>query len=102
MHFLTKIKWLNYTTLLLAIKLKKHEKETIQASPKWGKKGVGAVIPLAFYLFYNFLICSLPFLGRTGKKGMKEEGESFFVLLHFLLVLLLASSLWDFLGLSCK
>ena len=49
MHFLTKIRWLYYTTLLLAIKLEKHEKEMIQASPKWGKKGVGAVIPLAFY-----------------------------------------------------
>ena len=24
-------------------------KETIQASPKWGKRGMGAFIPLAFY-----------------------------------------------------
>ena len=24
-------------------------KEMIQASPKWGKRGVGAFIPLAFY-----------------------------------------------------
>ena len=26
-----------------------HEKWTIQASPKWGKRGVGAIIPLALY-----------------------------------------------------
>ena len=40
----------NYSILLLAKYEAKHEnEETIQASPKWGKKCVGAVIPLAFY-----------------------------------------------------
>ena len=41
---------MNYSTLLLAKHEAKHENgETIQASPKWGKRGVGAVIPLALY-----------------------------------------------------
>ena len=39
-----------YPILLLANYETKHEnKETIQASPKWGKRAVGAVIPLALY-----------------------------------------------------
>ena len=39
-----------YPILLLANYETKHEnEETIQASPKWGKRDVGAVIPLAFY-----------------------------------------------------
>ena len=43
---------LSYPILPLAVikqKGKKHDKGTIQASPKWGKRGVGAVIPLALY-----------------------------------------------------
>ena len=39
-----------YPILLLTNYETKHENEkTIQASPKWGKRGVGAVIPLALY-----------------------------------------------------
>ena len=42
---------LSYSTFssLLNKKKYKHDKGTIQASPKWGKRGVGAVIPLALY-----------------------------------------------------
>ena len=40
---------LPYSTINNLNKNEKHDNETIQASPKWGKKGVGAVIPLAFY-----------------------------------------------------
>ena len=40
----------NYSILLLTNCETEHEnEETIQASPKWGKRGVGAVIPLALY-----------------------------------------------------
>ena len=49
-----------------------HDNETIQASPKWGKKGVGAVIPLVFFInFYNFdvfYILPLPW------KNMERKG----------------------------
>ena len=43
----------------------------IQASPKWGKRGVGFVIPLAFLLFfYNafllMLFASFSILGASG------------------------------------
>jgi len=31
------------------LKQKKKAKEAIQASPNWGKRGVGAFVPLAFY-----------------------------------------------------
>ena len=47
---------LSYSTFsnLLNKKKYKHDKGTIQASPNWGKRGVGAVIPLTLYLFvYN-------------------------------------------------
>ena len=41
---------LSYSTFnSLLSKKYKHDKGTMQASPKWGKKGVGAVIPLALY-----------------------------------------------------
>ena len=41
---------LNYSIILLANYETKHENEkTIQASPRWGKRGVGAVIPFALY-----------------------------------------------------
>ena len=46
---------LPYSTISNLNENEKHDSETIQASPKWGKKGVGAVIPLAFLLnFDNF------------------------------------------------
>ena len=39
-----------YPTLLIANYETKHEnEETIQVSPEWGKRDVGAVIPLALY-----------------------------------------------------
>ena len=53
-------------------------KETIQASPKWGKRGVGAFIPLAlYYVFTNALEVGTPFVieevfNATWRKGMKE------------------------------
>ena len=41
---------LSYSTINSFLsKRKKHDNGTIQASPKWGKRGVGAVIPLALY-----------------------------------------------------
>ena len=41
---------LSYSTFSSLLNKKyKHDKGTIQASPKWGKRGVGAIIPLAFY-----------------------------------------------------
>ena len=41
---------LSYSTFSSLLNKKyKHDKGTIQASPKWGKRGVGVVIPLAFY-----------------------------------------------------
>ena len=41
---------LSYSTFSSLLSKKyKHDKGTIQASPKWGKRGVGAVIPLALY-----------------------------------------------------
>ena len=42
---------LSYSTFssLLSKKKYKHDNGTIQASPKWGKRDVGAVIPLALY-----------------------------------------------------
>ena len=40
----------NCSILLLAkYEAKQENEETIQASPKWGKKGVGTIIPLALY-----------------------------------------------------
>ena len=41
---------LSYSTFSNLLNKKyKHDNGTIQASPKWGKRGVGAVIPLALY-----------------------------------------------------
>ena len=41
---------LSYSTFSSLLSKKyKHDNGTIQASPKWGKRGVGAVIPLALY-----------------------------------------------------
>ena len=41
---------LSYSTFSsLLSKKNKHDNGRIQASPKWGKRGVGAVIPLALY-----------------------------------------------------
>ena len=41
---------LSYSTFSsLLSKTYKDDNGTIQASPKWGKRGVGAVIPLALY-----------------------------------------------------
>ena len=50
MHYLIMIMQfiLPYSTISNLNQNEKHDNETIQASPKWGKKGVGAVIPLAF------------------------------------------------------
>ena len=39
-----------YSTISsLLCKKNMHDNGTIQASPKWGKRGVGTVIPLALY-----------------------------------------------------
>ena len=40
----------NLTIIYACKNVRKNRKtKTIQASPKWGKRGVGAFIPLAFY-----------------------------------------------------
>ena len=59
-------------------------KETIQASPKWGKKGVGALIPLVlYYFFYQALEVGTPFViekvfNATWRKGMKKGERGMF------------------------
>jgi len=62
----------------------------IQASPKWGKRGVGAFTPLSFYLtFYNAFWCLFLFLNEQGEKGKERRGRVF-CLFHSLLAFLLA------------
>ena len=63
--------------------MKKHDNEMIQASPKWGKKGVEAVISLAFLLIFQFFddLFFAFFLKEQGEKGMERRGKIVFLFL---------------------
>ena len=76
---------LSYSTLTVYCAGIKQINEKIQDSPKWGKRGVGAVIPLGFInLYYNLFfwetLCPLKIGAKKftsfWEKGNEERGKT--------------------------
>ena len=76
-------------------------KETIQASPKWGRGVWEPLSHLLFINFYNVFLCFLPLPKEWGEKGKERRGK-YFLSFCSLLASLLAFSLWVFLDFSKK